>query len=68
MDSISFSKGLPLPGDTVMGNDFQMTVVGRGANQAAAYALIGIFKAVETVSEKDTFIKNRSIRGVHCGI
>jgi hypothetical protein len=51
-----------------MGNDFQMTVVGRGANQAAAYALIGIFKAVETVSEKDTFIKNRSIRGVHCGI
>jgi ribokinase len=42
VDLISYGRRLPLPGETVMGHDFKMTTGGKGANQAAACARLGI--------------------------
>jgi len=41
VDLISYGRRLPLPGETVMGNDFRMAAGGKGANQAASCARLG---------------------------
>ena len=41
VDIISYAEKLPVPGETVIGYDFQTTVGGKGANQAAAAARLG---------------------------
>jgi len=41
MDLVGLSARLPLPGETVLGDDFMMTPGGKGANQAIAAARAG---------------------------
>ncbi len=40
-DVTSFSRRLPSPGETVLGDDFTLVLGGKGANQAVASALAG---------------------------
>ena len=41
MDLVGLAERLPLPGETVLGDDFMMTPGGKGANQAIAAARAG---------------------------
>ncbi|WP_407651402.1 ribokinase [Actinoplanes sandaracinus] len=41
MDLVGLAPSLPLPGETVLGDDFVMTPGGKGSNQAIAAALAG---------------------------
>lgn len=42
IDFISYSDNLPKPGETVSGYEFKVTAGGKGANQAAAAARLGV--------------------------
>ncbi len=41
MDMVAFAPKLPAPGETVLGNRFEMACGGKGANQAVACARLG---------------------------
>ncbi len=41
IDLVSFSKRMPTPGETIIGDDFQLVLGGKGSNQAIAAALAG---------------------------
>lgn len=41
IDLASFSKRMPTPGETIIGDDFQLVLGGKGSNQAIAAALAG---------------------------
>jgi len=42
IDFITYTDKLPKPGETVTGNEFKVTAGGKGANQAAAAARLGV--------------------------
>ena len=41
IDLVSFSKRMPTPGETIIGDDFQLVLGGKGSNQDIAAALAG---------------------------
>lgn len=59
MDMIAHARRLPLPGETLPGEDFEMAPGGKGANQAVAAARLGA--AVSFVSRVGTRVHGRAL-------
>ena len=59
MDMIAHARRLPLPGETLPGEDFEMAPGGKGANQAVAAARLGA--AVSFISRVGTRVHGRAL-------
>ncbi len=59
MDMIAHARRLPLPGETLPGEDFEMAPGGKGANQAVAAARLGA--AVSFVARVGTRVHGRAL-------
>jgi len=70
MDLVTQTNRLPLPGETIHGMQFKMVPGGKGANQAAAAALLGgrVYMAgnVGADSFGEQLINNLNDKGVNC--
>lgn len=59
MDMVAHARRLPRPGETLLGEDFQMAPGGKGANQAVAAARLGA--QVNFVSRVGTRVHGRAL-------
>lgn len=55
IDLVSFSKRLPVPGESIIGDDFQLLLGGKGSNQAIAAALAGSSSVLVSCVGEDLF-------------
>ena len=55
IDLVSFSKRMPTPGETIIGDDFQLVLGGKGSNQAIAAALAGSSSVLVSCVGDDLF-------------
>ena len=55
IDLVTFSKRYPAPGETIIGDDFQILLGGKGSNQAIAAALAGSHSALVSCIGQDLF-------------
>lgn len=55
IDLVSFSKRLPVPGESIIGDDFQLLLGGKGSNQAIAASLAGSNSVLVSCVGEDLF-------------
>lgn len=55
IDLVSFSQRLPVPGESIIGDDFQLLLGGKGSNQAIAAALAGSSSVLVSCVGEDLF-------------
>ena len=55
IDLVTFSKRLPTPGESILGDDFKIILGGKGSNQAVAAALAGAHSTLVSCVGTDLF-------------
>ena len=65
-DVTAYSRPLPVPGETVLGDTFTLVLGGKGANQALAAARAGATSTIIGCVGDDLF-RDLVLRGLHDG-